>query len=992
MCRCSKTLFVRELHTILQHDTQRQDMMFETYRAPFAAILLGIFITSYGLVSGVFTHSASAYRDSQLALVLVGMATGPPLVLHLLLFIGSGCTFRRPHFAYLIGSSSLMQGMFFVMVKVHCSNMRVSGDPAPFSAQLLDESQKESFWCKSPGNDVALWMLQTIVSILLYVGPFTFVEMMACVGITATSLFIKGILEDDENKIQYFCVACFWLGVHILFKAVLVAKEYTLHVSVPGKDRRFLEHVVPGGLGGDIGLGGTGSGGGKMPPLLWDTVPISSTNFSLLADVQVELHSSQQNGRRSKLHITDFLSQTSNDLLSCIATMSTTIDFLRSCSMSDVGRHWWMLEAHRTVMQRMMTMIVSQQDFVSIVRKQTISRPSVERVSVENLLKDIAGLTQEHFFRHVLKIKYVIDKRIAGRLILSDRAWLRHMLMICLSHARNTMSGEKGKIEVRALLLDANHSDRGGTDADNVDNASSKDDVSLHVVETKQNADPSDAIRADEGRLSFGSWGQRPMIRFEIRSTYGDYSNDLAGSQVKEAADRHRDSFKRDLDSSRLGLFILRFKATLLQGSCAIDPVPGSSTSTAGTNIWFEVPYNTIPTMDGDEDVVGVGSRNALSSSTSSVAAAVASSSSVAGEAMASATLTTVAGTTAISPSQTTSAPAPLRDHAKASESTLDQLDLLDSVLVVDGDHTAVMVICTVIQSLGIKQIDVALGSEQGEHHMKLRPYSVVFFNPLILPELNGYVCVQRFRDWEKTHRPSRQFICGISAAMGARALCKKAGMDECILKVNSGLHVKSLVRRFREIHREMVRAEPMVDAVLPNAARISGEETAATGVPSQTIDEGMRWDGASIEIPQTKTGKIKADEMDIDIDAFRQQMQNKTGDLQKFVVLFIRSGQKIVLRIRAALDRQGDEDVKQKYEDLRNEAHALKGAAMMMCAKPLSRLSFKLEKYCFDVHKRAVSGDDSVCKASGTRAQVATMVEDVEQRWAIAVEALKNI
>ena len=227
---------------------------------------------------------------------------------------------------------------------------------------------------------------------------------------------------------------------------------------------------------------------------------------------------------------------------------------------------------------------------------------------------------------------------------------------------------------------------------------------------------------------------------------------------------------------------------------------------------------------------------------------------------------------------------------------------------------------------------------------------------------------------------------------MGARALCKKAGMDECILKVNSGLHVKSLVRRFREIHREMVRAEPMVDAVLPNAARISGEETAATGVPSQTIDEGMRWDGASIEIPQTKTGKIKADEMDIDIDAFRQQMQNKTGDLQKFVVLFIRSGQKIVLRIRAALDRQGDEDVKQKYEDLRNEAHALKGAAMMMCAKPLSRLSFKLEKYCFDVHKRAVSGDDSVCKASGTRAQVATMVEDVEQRWAIAVEALKNI
>ena len=99
--------------------------------------------------------------------------------------------------------------------------------------------------------------------------------------------------------------------------------------------------------------------------------------------------------------------------------------------------------------------------------------------------------------------------------------------------------------------------------------------------------------------------------------------------------------------------------------------------------------------------------------------------------------------------------------------------DGIESVLVVDGDHTAVMVLCAVIESLGINRIDVAFNSEQGEHYMKVRPYSVVFFNPLILRNANSSICVQRYRAWEKVHRKSRQFICGISAVAGMKAFAE---------------------------------------------------------------------------------------------------------------------------------------------------------------------------------------------------------------------------
>ena len=104
------------------------------------------------------------------------------------------------------------------------------------------------------------------------------------------------------------------------------------------------------------------------------------------------------------------------------------------------------------------------------------------------------------------------------------------------------------------------------------------------------------------------------MVRLEIQSTYGDKANDLGQSNIKNTSSVRRASFKSDLDSSRLGLFILRCKATLLHGSCAVKQIPVSSTSAGGMNIWFEVPYNAMHvSSEGDDHMED--SRKVASSS-----------------------------------------------------------------------------------------------------------------------------------------------------------------------------------------------------------------------------------------------------------------------------------------------------------------------------------------------------------------------------------------
>ena len=67
----------------------------------------------------------------------------------------------------------------------------------------------------------------------------------------------------------------------------------------------------------------------------------------------------------------------------------------------------WMLDIQRAMTQLMMTAIMSSNDYVSIIRKQTI-RPAAGTMLIESLLQNCAELTHDHFFRQrTIKMQYI---------------------------------------------------------------------------------------------------------------------------------------------------------------------------------------------------------------------------------------------------------------------------------------------------------------------------------------------------------------------------------------------------------------------------------------------------------------------------------------------------------------------------------------------------------------------------------------------------------
>ena len=912
---------LKELAKIMSYDTGRQDMLFNAYRGFYCSLLLMVSLASI-VFPGMLIQMASNYRDSYFGYLYAAFSNASLFGL-LSLVCWPLKRFSRRHYVVITIARVILEDAFFIFVHAHCRSMRRYNDPHPISLSLMDQSKQESFWCDSRNNAFLYLALSLFGLIPGFMGTLTFLECTISIVSTTLSLVIIAFFQENDLWFPYLVFALFVLVVFSLLKVILVGKEYALHMGLRINDKASESHSRE-----------------RVGDAFFENLEYTKQNPAFHNDVKVNLHESQQHGAESRLRITDFLSQTSNDLSSCIALIFTSVDFLWACQPSDAERHWWMLEAQRTLMQRMTTIIKSQQDLIGIMRKQTISKPSVEPVRVEGLLQYCAGLTQNYFFPHAVKVKYVIDQRVADQPILSCPSWLQHMLMVCLSYARTTISVENGRIEVRVLLQDSlckrNFEEGKPVNDSHADPAN--DQTAVDISETK-----TDSYSHTHKWPPQETWDNYPMIRFEVRSLSRERSNCNEDSKAGAFKDSHFKSFQSDLDSSRLGLFILEFKAVLLQGSCGIDDIPSSERSTGGNVIWFEVPYvkakskNIDPNMDLDDPIMTTNSH-------------------------ASASFTT---------------PLPQKELESDSGAITDHID---SVLVVDGDHTAVMILCTVIQSLGIKRIDVALNSEQGEHYMKVRPYSVVFFNPLILRNANSSICVQRYRAWEKIHRSSRQFICGVSAVAGAKAFCKNVGMDECVSKVSSGPHVKRLVRSFLESEKNKRHLDSSIQRDKPYTEK-----------PTLVESKAREDTGINIEMIQLESANLNASEPEVDIQAFCAQMQNKTGDLTRFVNLFLKSGQRTLDKIKTAVRAEHGDDIGQKFADLRNEAHTMKGAALMMYAKPLSRLCSKLEEYCKETKKKAAE-NTNVYGSTASLDPVKSMVEAIEKRWDLAVLQLNNM
>ncbi len=756
-------------------------------------------------------------------------------------------------------------------------------------------------------------------------------------------------------------------------------------------------------------------------------------------------------GAASPLHMASFLSRSSHDLLSCLATMSMTTDFLSCCAPDDVARHWWMLEVQRAMTQLMMTTILSSQDYASIIRNQTGSRPSPEPMLLEDLLEECAELTQAHFFRQRLPVRYSLDRRIADRRILADPAWLKHMLMICLAHVRDTLVS--GAIDVRVVLL-----------MDNGD-----------VAPSRRSATTKLARKAEAA----SAWQGRPVVRFEVRDTgvpprgdsagaataataatvgggaasdgdggggggmgrtetgdggrgVGGSSAEGSGDSVAAGADMLTPGGLSNLtgtDTPGLGLFILRFKSALMNGQCGV--IDGSSSSSRSSrsrrskggdvesSVWFEIPYVLDPAEFSGERTLSHGSVGSVDGEGSAVERLRREfGGGAGGDYPTTSLVVAVSDEGGSTGGDATVSTPPLSRTSSArrywSTGTAGSVaSQLESALVVDGDHTAIMVLCTLLQSIGFSHIDVALGSEQGEHQMKLRPYSAVFFNPLIMPKLDGPRCVQRFRTWERAHRSTRQFICGVTADARGKSICAGAGMDTCVLTVSSAAQVEGLIQSFKNKGGDSWGHQSFPGGASAVEAEAGGEQKAGPGgllpqLQAQLVQQPQRQvaaaaGGEEVEktacTPSNSTDSSTSradhenDDLEVDMEAFRSQMFRKTGDIQNFIHLFVQSGAKTIARIssvsaKAIATSSGDAAEKQAWHDLQHEAHTLKGSARMMHARPLADTCYILERFATGL---AAKSGAAVSVSDSDRERVAVMVRAILSRWEAAINALEN-
>ncbi|CAM9200558.1 unnamed protein product [Chrysoparadoxa australica] len=82
--------------------------------------------------------------------------------------------------------------------------------------------------------------------------------------------------------------------------------------------------------------------------------------------------------------------------------------------------------------------------------------------------------------------------------------------------------------------------------------------------------------------------------------------------------------------------------------------------------------------------------------------------------------------------------------------------------LVIDDTASVRKLLSRMLESKDIK-CDEARNGLEGLHMMRAKTYSVVLCDAF-MPVMGGMECIRRFRNWEATHRVTRQFVVGISS------------------------------------------------------------------------------------------------------------------------------------------------------------------------------------------------------------------------------------
>jgi CheY-like chemotaxis protein len=202
------------------------------------------------------------------------------------------------------------------------------------------------------------------------------------------------------------------------------------------------------------------------------------------------------------------------------------------------------------------------------------------------------------------------------------------------------------------------------------------------------------------------------------------------------------------------------------------------------------------------------------------------------------------------------------------------------------------------------------------------------------MPVMGGFEATHAIRERERPTGRHMPIIAMTAHAMkGDRERCIEAGMDDYISKPIDSAKLLALVDR---IGAEAAAARPEMRTPAVNASAGGAQVPAAPTVAPAAMSSVSAAAVAAPPAPAPAPAVAVADACDV--DAFIERVGGDVDLAREMAVLFIPDAIRLVDAIREAVDAADP-------ERLRQEAHALKGAAGNFGAARVVAAAFDLEK-----------------------------------------------
>ena len=124
-------------------------------------------------------------------------------------------------------------------------------------------------------------------------------------------------------------------------------------------------------------------------------------------------------------------------------------------------------------------------------------------------------------------------------------------------------------------------------------------------------------------------------------------------------------------------------------------------------------------------------------------------------------------------------------DTPAAVHNGLEEIPMPSRVLVVEDDSVSQMVICSILESVGVPATTVDNGDDAAATVAPAKPHWQVIFMDCEMPGMSGYDATRAIRVQEQEQGRQACWIIGLSAHAGADAVsaAEQAGMNDYLCK-----------------------------------------------------------------------------------------------------------------------------------------------------------------------------------------------------------------